>query len=310
MNVGVFSRSGFISIASGPSTARSMILCACGALIGLSIAGYGLFTSAGTSTRSVAPENVATVNRRPILRSDFVTQVETETGRRFEETSRADQLRVLDEMVREELLVQRALELDFGETDQNARNALATAISDQTIAEVTTSRASEAQLREYYESQPGRWSTEGTMTLRHFLMPAAGGAAPSLDKANAAVNALKGGAPVEKVLAAYGMQELPRQDNEYYFTEKYRLGDALFAASEMLPAGALSNPVAANDGIHVIQMFANSRPVPLDFKAARAQVLSDYDEAARTRLMDNTLKFLRDRATLLVAKDYASDYRP
>ena len=111
------------------------------------------------------------VNQRPILRSDFITQLENETGKQFEATSRGEQLKVLDEMVREELFVQRALELDFAETDQGVRTALVSAISDQTIAEVTTSQATEQQLRDYFQKHPGQWATEGVMTLRHFVLP-------------------------------------------------------------------------------------------------------------------------------------------
>ena len=47
-----------------------------GTIIGLGIAGYGLFTAKGTVTRVVPPENVALVNQRPILRTDFIAQTE------------------------------------------------------------------------------------------------------------------------------------------------------------------------------------------------------------------------------------------
>jgi hypothetical protein len=90
------------------NTARAMTLCAIGALVGLGIAGYGLFTASGTSIRAVPAEDVATVNQRPVLRSDFINQVEMETGKRFEDTPRSARLQVLEEMVREEILVQRS----------------------------------------------------------------------------------------------------------------------------------------------------------------------------------------------------------
>ena len=63
---------------SKPSVRRSMILLASGALIGLAIAGYGLFTAKGTRSRTVPPEAVALVNQRQILRSDFMTQTQTQ----------------------------------------------------------------------------------------------------------------------------------------------------------------------------------------------------------------------------------------
>jgi hypothetical protein len=294
------------------STRRSMALCALGAIVGLGIAGYGLFTAAGTSTREVPPENVATINQRPILRSDFITQLEMETGETFEKSSRADQLRVLDEMVREELLVQRSLELDFGETDQGSRNALVAAISDQAIAEATTSEVTEQQLREYFSQNPGKWASEGVMTLRQFLLPVAAGqaAATSMASARSVIAGLHGGAQPERLLAQAGVRELARQDEEYYFVVKYRLGDAVFAAATALDAGAFSDPVAGTDGVHFVQMINNQKPVPMPFEVARPQVLSDYNEAVRTRLMENTLKFLRSRAKVQIAKDYAGEYKP
>lgn len=294
------------------NTRRALTLCAAGALLGLGIAGYGLFTAAGTSTRHVPPENVAMVNQRPILRSDFITQLESETGKRFAETSRAEQLQVLDEMVREELLVQRGLELDFAETDQGTRNALVSTISEQAVAEVTTAQATEQQLREYFEQHPGQWATEGVMSLRSFVLR--GAQAQNAEQRAAdmrkAVEELRTGMPPEQVIARHGLTELPPQDAEYYFTVQYRLGDALFAAIRDLSSGEVSAPVAAKDGIHVVQMIKNEKPVPLSFEAARPRVFSDYNDAAQARIMDSTMKFLRGRAKILIGADYAGDYKP
>jgi len=77
-----------------------MVLCAIGAVIGLIIAGIGLFSARGTATNNVPPEDIALVNQRPVLRSDFVTQLESETGDTFEQATRAEKLKVLDEMIR------------------------------------------------------------------------------------------------------------------------------------------------------------------------------------------------------------------
>src|ERR1700748_1032228 len=89
------------------NSTRSMVLCAVGAVVGLVIAGIGLFSARGTATHSVPPEDIALVNQRPVLRSDFVNQLESETGTAFDQATRAEKLKVLDEMIREELLVQR-----------------------------------------------------------------------------------------------------------------------------------------------------------------------------------------------------------
>jgi hypothetical protein len=54
-------------------------------------------------------EAVALVNGQPLLRGDFITQLETQTGESLATSARDTQLRVLNDMVREELLVQRSV---------------------------------------------------------------------------------------------------------------------------------------------------------------------------------------------------------
>jgi hypothetical protein len=303
---------GAFTDASSVSTLRAMLLCAAGALIGLGIAGYGLFTASGTLTRRIPPELLAMVNQRPILRSDFVTQLESETGKRFGDTNRAEQLNVLDEMVREELLVQRALELDFAETDQGTRNALAAAISEQATAEVTTSPPTEQQLRDYFQQHPGQWATEGVMSLRDFILPSSIGrhSEDTAVEAKRAVDELRAASSVDQVVTTLGLKEGARQDQEYYFTVKFRLGDSLFYVIKGLSDGQISDPVAEKNGIHIVQMIKNAKPVPLTFETARSQVSSDYNEAAQKHVMDSTMKFLRTRARILIAPDYQADYKP
>lgn len=143
------------------STSRAMVFYTIGLLIGLILGGIGLFSARGTTTNTVPPENLATVNNRPILRSDFVAQLELETGVPMDQTTREDQLRVLDEMIREELFVQRGLELDFAETDQDTRNALYTIVEQQVLAGVNLSQASEKELMAYFEAHRADFASEG-----------------------------------------------------------------------------------------------------------------------------------------------------
>jgi hypothetical protein len=91
---------------------------------------------------------------------------------------------------------------------------------------------------------------------------------------------------------------------------KYRLGDMLFAAVEELPSGAVSEPIADKAAIHIVQVLKNTRPVPLGYEASRPRVFTDFKEAAQMRLLEATMAFLRSRATILIAKDYAGIYKP
>ena len=297
--------------ASQVNVTRSMTLCAVGAVVGLAIAGVGLFSARGTASHNVPPEDIALVNQRPVLRSDFVTQLESETGETFEQATRTEKLKVLDEMIREELLVQRGLELDFAETDQMTRNALAMAMDQQALAEATTSQPSEQQLREFFDSNPARYASDGILTVRHLVLPVAPGAGveQSMQKARDAVSALRANTPVEAVIAKFGLTE-PRNDgDEFYFAAKIHLGDAVYAKALQMKEGDVSEPLQAADGLHIVKVIKDKVPVPLSFERARLQVLTDLKNSQQERLMAATMKFLRERSKILIATDY-SDYAP
>jgi parvulin-like peptidyl-prolyl isomerase len=287
-----------------------MILCAIGAIVGLAIAGVGLFSARGTATRSVPPEDIALVNQRPVLRSDFVAQLESETGETFEQATRAEKLKVLDAMIREELLVQRGLELDFAETDQPTRNALAMAMDQQALADVTTSQPSEQQLRQFFEKNPARYASDGLLTVRHVVLPTKGGTPEEHErKAHDVVAALRAGSAVEDVVSRFGLIE-PRNDgDEFYFAAKIHLGDALFTQALKLKDGEVTAPLAEPDGLHIVKVIHDKVPVPLTFERARLQVLTDLKNAQQERLMKSTMSFLRERSKILIASDY-SDYKP
>ena len=67
------------------STSRATVFYALGVIGGLILGGIGLFNARGTTTNTVPPEDLALVNQVPILRSDFINQLESETGLKFDE---------------------------------------------------------------------------------------------------------------------------------------------------------------------------------------------------------------------------------
>jgi PPIC-type PPIASE domain len=292
--------------------ARSITFFSIGAAVGLAIAGFGLLTAKGTATHAVPPENVALVNQRPILRTDFIAQTETELGKPFGEATVAERLKVLDEMIREELFVQRGLELDFPGTDPDTRTALVAAVEQQVVADVTTHRPDDAELQKYFEENRANYGTEGTMALHNLLLPKAKASGPeAVAAAEKAADALRAHTPLDEVLKTYGLQELVPEhasDEQFYFAQKIHLGEALYVRALTLNDGEVSAPLAAGDGVHVIQMVKQVRPLPLTFERVRGQVLTDYITAAKKRLEDADLRYLRDKADILIAEDYAADY--
>jgi len=274
---------------------RAFILLALGAIIGLAIAGFGLFSAKGTTMRGLPAEDVALVNQQPILTSDFVSQVETVYGVPFAQTTPAQKKKVLNDMIREELYVQRGLELGFPSSDPDTRNALVAAVEQQVVADVTTQNPTEAELAAYYQRHRDAYASEGVMTVTDLRYPAS-----SLAALQALVAA---GRPAAQ--APGGVDTKRTNGEEFYFAAKIHLGDRLFEAARKLGDGQSSPPIVMPDGVHVLVMQHNSPPVPLSFADAREQVLVDYKRDAENRLQGSTERFLRDKADIITDKAYA-----
>jgi len=297
---------------------RSLVFLAIGTMIGLGVAGYGLFTAKGTVTHTVPPENVALVNQRPILRTDFIAQTEALYNMPFAETTLPQRMKVLQDMIREELFVQRGLELDFPSNDPDTRAGLVAAVEQQVAANVTAARPSDAELRKFYEENPDKYASEGLMTLHDLVLPKATAASPdAMLLMRRAADALRSRVPVAEVIKTYGLEEAgggrgrgaPPGNEEFYFAQKIHVGDQIFSVALALDDGQVCDPVAAEDGIHIVQMVKNVRPVPASFERARGQVLQDYNEAAKNRLELADEKYLRGKAEILVADDYLDAFQ-
>ena len=152
---------------------RSFVLLASGVLIGLALAGYSLFTARSASTLFVPAEDVALVNQQPLSRTDYLALLQTLYGVDLGHSTREQRQKVLDDMIREELFVQRGKELDVAATDPDVRSALVNAVELEISENAITSQPSEAALRQFYETHQERYVSEGIMRLRDWVFPAA-----------------------------------------------------------------------------------------------------------------------------------------
>ena len=274
---------------------RAFVLAGGGAIIGLVLAGVALFTAKGTSTLVVPADAVAMVNQQPISRIDYDAQLRVLAPEPGDATP-AVRRRVLDDMVREELFVQRAKELDLAVMDPEIRASMVKAVEAQAAANVITAQATEAQIRAYFEAHKDKYASEGTMTVRDLVFPPA--------VAAAARSALAAGGAIPGVLGRFGGRDTARTTGEeFYFAAKIHLGDTLFAAAKVLDDGAISPTIPQVDGVHLLVMGANHRPRPYTYEEARTQAASDRQTAAIASYESADERFLHKRANILIAKD-------
>jgi PPIC-type PPIASE domain/SurA N-terminal domain len=281
------------------SNVRSFVLMAAGVLIGLVLAGYSLFTARSASTLIVPAEDVALVNQQPLSRADYLALLQTLYGVDLSHATPEQRRKVLDDMIREELFVQRGKELDVASTDPDVRSALVNAVELEIAENAITSQPSEAALRQFFETHQDRYVSEGIMRVRDLVFPASALAELPHDPP-----ALKRAVADADMLAHLdGRDSGKTKGEEFYFAAKIHLGDELFAAARGLANGEVSQPIPLSDGIHVLDMELNKHPVPFAFAAARTQVLSDYRSQAVDKLKLSGEVFLRKRANVLIADD-------
>ena len=278
-----------------PSARRSLLLCGAGAVIGLALAGFGLFSAQGTRTFAVPPEDAATVNNVPILMADLVDQLRTLYDVPLAQATPAQKQKVLNDMIREELYVQRGVELGLPSDDIDVRQALVGGAEAAVSQDAMTSRPSDAELHAWYDEHQGTYAGEGQMTVQDFVLPQ--GVDPT--GAALAVAALRNGSTP----ASAGLKRSGRvaDGSEFYFAAKIHLGDALFETARTLGDGQVSDPVVQPDGVHVLVMQRNQQPLPVRYEDAEDRVLRDFLAAKVARLQVGNERFLRTRADIKVA---------
>jgi parvulin-like peptidyl-prolyl isomerase len=300
---------------SQPSVRRSMVMLAAGALIGLAIAGYGLFTAKGTRSRTVPPEAVALVNQRPVLRSDFMAQAQVQYAMQFSELSLQQRTQTLEDMLAEELRTQRGMEIDLPSYDPDVRAALVAGVELEVAADVLAQQPTDEQLRAFYEANRAKYSSEGVLRLRDLIVTEGPNRThkEALAAATTAVAALRGGTPLGSVIQRYNLQDSGRftnsgkvdTDDIFEFAVQAKFDAKLFAAVMPLNAGEVSEPVEDTDGVHLVYVLARRRAVAQGFEAAANAVWTDYKAAAQARVNKGNLEYLRNRADILIAPEYA-----
>jgi len=150
---------------------RALTLMVLGAIVGLVLAAIGLFTAKGTSTLVVPPEDVALVNQQPIVRSDYLAQLRALYDIDLPHATPEQRKKVLDDMIREELFVQRGTELDVAAADPAVRTDMVSAVEQQSATDAMTQLPNDDKLLAYYQAHKDRYSTEGYMHLRDLVFP-------------------------------------------------------------------------------------------------------------------------------------------
>ncbi len=264
---------------------RSLVVAA-GMLAGAVLAGVGVASDAPSQEQVAAlPEDaVAMVDGVAIGRDAYDRALRAVQAERREALSDEERMRILERLVDEELLVQRALELGLAHHDPQARTHLsAAALALLTVdAEERARDVSDEALRAEYEAAPERWALSERMTVVGYALPSPADA----EAAAAAREALETGADgavsgARRIGLPPGA--LPRATVSQYLAPS--VADALDDAAP----GDVLGPIEAGARAYVVRLDAREGGVPRPYEQVRSLVLREHvtrvgDEAVRTWL--------------------------
>lgn len=282
---------------------RPLLLLGLGAAAGLVLAATGLLRS-GTALPGTLDAGVAATVNGAVIRSDdyerLVSGFERDTRA---EADAATRKRLLDRMIDEELLVQRALELGLANSDRKIRGELTAAVIRAVVVEAEERQPTQSELERFFDDERAFFTQPGRLRVQEifFRIRNPDEEATAASRAAAARDRLLAGEPFEEVRGA-GDAAISQVPDVLLPATKLReyLGPTALAAAQSLEPGAPSEPVRSGTGYHVLRVVEREPARTPELSAIEPQVRAEWRRRAGDEALRDYLDELRERADVSV----------
>ena len=265
------------------------ILLVLGVFVGISLA---IFSSIQDTNFEVDKNWVARVGDIEISREKYLLQLEGLNLDKRAPLKEEDRAFVLERMIEEELLIQRAKDLGMFSTNTMIRGAIVQQMINMIISENSLDIVSTSQLKEFYEANKGFFTSADRLRLKQIYFSDEKGGA--LERAQNAYLYLVQGNNLD-VIDSKSDESALEVPNTLMTLSKVReyIGPSLMQLAKMLKPGEFTSPKKVIGGYKIIVLLERRDASPPDFKEIRDRVKSEYqkrkdDEALRDYL--NKLK--------------------
>ena len=288
-----------------PRTAPLLWLAA-GAGAGLLLASVGLLRT-DASSETLPPLAVARVNRVLILKDAYRQLLAGLEGDTRESSDPERRRYLLDRMIEEELLIQRALELGLAETDRRVRGNLVSAVIASVTSEAESTAPQEDTLQRFFDENRGYFTRPERLRVRQIFLRSSGVEADPTARARAesALRRLQGGARFEQVKRELGDPEAAPIPDTLLPPAKLReyIGPTGLEAILALEPGRPSAPIPAPGGVRILELLERDRARTPTLAEIRPLVEAEWSRREGERALRAYLDELRDRAEVQVAPE-------
>jgi len=204
---------------------------------------------------------------------------------------------VLERMIDEELLVQRAVELGLVDIDRRVRANLTSSMIQSIVDDAEETEPSERALRDFYEEHADFFTSPGRLHVRQiFFRGRSAERGSGEQRATAALAALADGASFESVREEHGDDEISPLPDVLHPALKLReyIGPTALRRALELETGATSDPVRSGTGVHLLQLVDREPARTPPFDTIEEQVRNEWRRRQGDRALRAYLDGLRD----------------
>jgi hypothetical protein len=269
---------------------RNIATLAVGACAGVGLAVYGLL--AADAPRGLPADAAARVNERLIGNTELADALAALGSDSRDRLDAGDRAWILRRLVEEELLVQRALELDLGHSDRAARDALVDAMIRRITRDAAARPPAEGELRAWYADNRSLFA--GAPRLRAEALAAPDEASARALRRRLQAGGGAGGSPAAPVADLPDALLPPAKLRDY-------LGPRLTRALAEAPPGEWLAPLPYAGRWIVARVIARSEAEAPAFAAIRDRVEVAWRRAQMDAALARYLEELRERADIETA---------
>ena len=282
---------------SSKSRTASLLLGA-GSALGLMAAAVGLLMPSLSNKPAPSESIVAMVNGDAILRGEYERLLAS-----FEQDSKnpmTDEIRthILDRMIEEELLVQRALDLGLAQVDRRVRANLTSSLIDSVVSTAEDQDPDQDELRDFHRDQADFFTRPGRLRVAQILfrIDADQDEVSVYHRIEAAQAALKEGKSFSEVNREYGDSQISPVPDVLLPALKLReyVGPTALQTVLSLRPSEVSQPVRSGSGLSLFKLQEATPSVLPAFEDVEPQVRREWVRRAGDQALREYLDQLRD----------------
>lgn len=262
-----------------------------GALVGLLAAGYGILHQ-DSSAVALPEDSIARVNDVEISREQYRRALERLANEGLDARAPDSRSRVIGNLVEDELLLQRGLELGMAQSDVTVRAAIINSLIASVTAEADAANPTDETLAGYLTDNPDRFSFTASVAVQ-------GWQTDDETLAQALVEQLRLDNDADIATLVEPIPDLPLEMMAVETLRDY-VGPGVAAAAASMPEGG-SAVFARRGRWLVLRVNRKEAAFITDLDSVRNRVLLDYRRSLASKKLQDYLDELRDRAKIEIA---------